>query len=63
MKWKLKLAWFVFGIILVLVSIIPVKIAIAFHQVPVPQAIFVLGGNGICCPVLAISQKFRYLGF
>jgi uncharacterized SAM-binding protein YcdF (DUF218 family) len=46
MKWKVKLAWFVFGIMLVLVSIIPVKIAIAFHQVPVPQAIFVLGGNG-----------------
>ena len=46
MKWKVKLAWFVFGIILVLVGIIPVKIAIAFHQVPVPQAIFVLGGNG-----------------
>jgi uncharacterized SAM-binding protein YcdF (DUF218 family) len=23
-----------------------VKIAIAFHQVPVPQAILVLGGNG-----------------
>ncbi|MBO1053042.1 MAG: YdcF family protein [Dolichospermum sp. DET73] len=46
MKWKVKLAWVVFGIILVLVSIIPVKIAIAFHQVPVPQAILVLGGNG-----------------
>ena len=46
MKWKVKLAWFVFGIILVLVGIIPVKIAIAFHQVPVPQAILVLGGNG-----------------
>ena len=46
MKWKVKLAWFVFGIILVLVGIIPVRIAIAFHQVPVPQAIFVLGGNG-----------------
>ena len=28
-----------------LVGIIPVKIAIAFSQVPVPQAIFVLGGN------------------
>ena len=46
MKWKVRLAWFVFGIMLGLVGIIPVRIAIAFHQVPVPQAILVLGGNG-----------------
>jgi uncharacterized SAM-binding protein YcdF (DUF218 family) len=46
MKWKLKLAWFVFGIMLGLVGIIPVKIAISLSQVPVPQAILVLGGNG-----------------
>jgi uncharacterized SAM-binding protein YcdF (DUF218 family) len=29
---------------LLLISIIPVRIAIAFHQAPIPQAIFVLGG-------------------
>jgi len=28
-----------------LISIIPMRIAIAFHQTPVPQAIFVLGGD------------------
>jgi uncharacterized SAM-binding protein YcdF (DUF218 family) len=29
-----------------LISIIPMRIAIAFHQAPLPQAIFVLGGDG-----------------
>jgi uncharacterized SAM-binding protein YcdF (DUF218 family) len=44
MKSKLKLIRWVLAIALVLVSIIPVRIAIAFYQAPVPQAIFVLGG-------------------
>jgi uncharacterized SAM-binding protein YcdF (DUF218 family) len=44
MKRKLKLVRWVLAIALLLSSIIPVRIAIAFHQTPVPQAIFVLGG-------------------
>ncbi|MEH2101705.1 MAG: YdcF family protein [Nostoc sp.] len=44
MKRKLKLVKWVLAIALLLTSIIPVRIAIAFHQTPVPQAIFVLGG-------------------
>ncbi|GAX36699.1 YdcF family protein [Nodularia sp. NIES-3585] len=43
MKSKLKLISWVLAIALVLVSIIPVRIAIASYQQPVPQAIFVLG--------------------
>ena len=35
----------VLTITVLLTSIIPVRIAITFHQAPVPQAIFVLGGN------------------
>ncbi len=45
MKSKLKLIRWVLAIALVVVSIIPVRIAIAFYQAPVPQAIFVLGGD------------------
>jgi uncharacterized SAM-binding protein YcdF (DUF218 family) len=45
MKRKFRLAWLVLGIMFGLASIIPVKIAIAFHQTTVPQAIFVLGGD------------------
>ncbi|MCL1491766.1 MAG: YdcF family protein [Pseudanabaena sp. Salubria-1] len=37
--------WLILAIALSLFSIIPVKIAIAFHQAPVPQAIFVLGSD------------------
>ncbi|MEH1983290.1 MAG: hypothetical protein V7L27_29155 [Nostoc sp.] len=44
MKRKLRLIWLVFAIALLLTSIIPARIAIALHQTPVPQAIFVLGG-------------------
>jgi uncharacterized SAM-binding protein YcdF (DUF218 family) len=33
----------VLAILVLLISIIPVRIAVMFHQVPVPQAIFVLG--------------------
>ncbi|MCC5628115.1 YdcF family protein [Nostoc sphaeroides CHAB 2801] len=43
MKRKLKLVKWVLAIALLLSSIIPVRIAIAFYQTPVPQAIFVLG--------------------
>ncbi|WP_107806433.1 YdcF family protein [Nodularia spumigena] len=45
MKSKLKLIRWVLAIALALVSIIPMRIAIAFYQAPVPQAIFVLGGD------------------
>ncbi|MHC5914065.1 MAG: YdcF family protein [Nostoc sp.] len=44
MKRKLKLVKWVLAIALLLTSIIPARIAIAFYQTPVPQAIFVLGG-------------------
>ena len=44
-KIKHRLVWLVLAIALSLLSIIPVKIAIAFQQTPVPQAIFVLGGD------------------
>lgn len=44
-KRKFRLAWIVLAIMFGLASIIPVKIAIAFSQNPVPQAIFVLGGD------------------
>ena len=44
MKSKLKLIRWVLAIALALVSIIPMRIAIAFYQQPLPQAIFVLGG-------------------
>ena len=45
-KTKHKLVWLVLAIALALFSVIPLRIAIAFHQTPVPQAIFVLGGDG-----------------
>ncbi len=35
----------VLAILAVLISIIPVRLAISLHQVPTPQAIFVLGGD------------------
>ena len=44
-KRKFRLAWIVLAIMFGLASIIPVKIAIAFHQTAVPQGIFVLGGE------------------
>ena len=44
-KNKHKLVWLVLAIAIALFSIIPAKIAIAFYQAPVPQAIFVLGGD------------------
>jgi hypothetical protein len=53
MKWKLKIARLVLAFIFGFAGIIPMKIAIclqqrfaiAFNQVPIPQAIFVLGGD------------------
>ena len=44
-KTKHKLVGLVLAIALALFSIIPAKIAITFYQAPVPQAIFVLGGD------------------
>ena len=32
-------------VLLILMGIIPARLAIAFHQAPIPQAIFVLGGD------------------
>ena len=39
------MVWWVLAIAVSLFGIIPVKIAIAFQQTPLPQAIFVLGGD------------------
>ncbi|MEA5598785.1 YdcF family protein [Rivularia sp. UHCC 0363] len=39
------LFWLGLSLIIVLLGFIPVRINIAFHQTPTPQAIFVLGGN------------------
>ena len=39
------LFWFGFSLLIVLLGFIPVRINIAFHQAPTPQAIFVLGGD------------------
>jgi uncharacterized SAM-binding protein YcdF (DUF218 family) len=44
-KSKFVLAGLILAIAVGLFSIIPVKIVIAFHQTPLPQAIFVLGGD------------------
>lgn len=44
-KRKFRLAWLVLAAALGLSTIIPARIAIAFHQTAVPQAIFVLGGD------------------
>lgn len=41
----LKLTGLVFALGLVLVGIIPVRIAIALHRAPIPQSIFVLGSD------------------
>jgi uncharacterized SAM-binding protein YcdF (DUF218 family) len=45
MKRRPKLVYSGLTIAFLLISIIPIRIAIAFHQAPVPQAIFVLGGD------------------
>ncbi len=37
--------WFGLSLLIVLIGFIPVRIAVAFHQAPTPQAIFVLGGD------------------
>ena len=44
---KFNRVWLVWLVIaaLLLISFIPVRISIAFHQAPTPQAIFVLGGD------------------
>ena len=41
-----RLVCLALAIAFLLSSIIPMRIAIAFHQAPLPQAIFVLGGDG-----------------
>ena len=53
MKRRLKLVYSVLTIAFLLISIIPIRIAIAFHQSPVPQAIFVLGGDDARMRVVA----------
>lgn len=45
MKKKFKLAMITLIVAFGLFIIIPAKIAIAFYQTPIPQAIFVLGGD------------------
>jgi uncharacterized SAM-binding protein YcdF (DUF218 family) len=42
---RLRLVTLILAIALILAGIIPVRIAIALHQAPLPQAIFVLGGD------------------
>ncbi|KST66017.1 YdcF family protein [Mastigocoleus testarum] len=37
--------WLGLSLLVVLLGFIPVRIAVAFHQSPTPQAMFVLGGN------------------
>lgn len=44
-KTKHKLVGLGLAIAIALFSVIPLRIAIAFHQTPIPQAIFVLGGD------------------
>jgi uncharacterized SAM-binding protein YcdF (DUF218 family) len=44
-KCKHRLVWWVLVIAIALFSVIPLRIAIAFHQAPIPQAIFVLGSD------------------
>ncbi|MEM7716210.1 MAG: YdcF family protein [Cyanobacteria bacterium P01_A01_bin.68] len=41
------LYWFGLSLLIVLLGFIPLRINIAFHQAPTPQAIFVLGGDSI----------------
>ncbi len=41
----MRFVWLVLIIALFLISFIPARIAVTFHQVPTPQAIFVLGGD------------------
>ncbi len=38
-------SWFAFGLLIVLLGFIPVRIAVTFREFPTSQAIFVLGGN------------------
>jgi uncharacterized SAM-binding protein YcdF (DUF218 family) len=45
MKRRIRLISFILILALLITSIIPMRIAIAFHQAPLPQAIFVLGGD------------------
>jgi uncharacterized SAM-binding protein YcdF (DUF218 family) len=61
MKYKqLRLVlWLILAIALLLISIIPVKIAIAFQQSPVPQAILVLGGASERMRFAAQFWQFR----
>jgi uncharacterized SAM-binding protein YcdF (DUF218 family) len=40
-----KFLGLILAILAVLISIIPLRLAISLHQVPTPQAIFVLGGD------------------
>jgi uncharacterized SAM-binding protein YcdF (DUF218 family) len=40
-----RIVWLIIIIALLLISFIPARIAVAFHQAPTPQAIFVLGGD------------------
>ena len=43
---KFNRVWLVWLVaVLLLISFIPVRIAVTFHQVPTPQGIFVLGGD------------------
>jgi uncharacterized SAM-binding protein YcdF (DUF218 family) len=42
---SMRLVWLILIIALFLISFIPVRLAITLHQVPTPQAIFVLGGD------------------
>jgi uncharacterized SAM-binding protein YcdF (DUF218 family) len=44
-KQRKLLLMLLLAILLALVSVIPIRLAIAFYQAPVPQAIFVLGGK------------------
>ncbi|MBD2391775.1 hypothetical protein H6G47_09260 [Aphanizomenon flos-aquae FACHB-1416] len=44
-KGKYRLVWLVLAIALGLSTIIPVRIAIAFHKTSLPQVIFVLRGD------------------
>lgn len=42
---KYRFFWLATALILVLISIVPVRLAIALHQTPLPQAILTLGGD------------------
>jgi uncharacterized SAM-binding protein YcdF (DUF218 family) len=40
-----RIVWLIIIIALLLISFIPARISVTFHQAPTPQAIFVLGGD------------------